>query len=146
MFEHVGYKNYETYMQVVHRVLRENGLFLLRCIGSNHSVGRADPWIDKYIFPNGMNPSIAQIGKAVERKFIMEEWRNMGLFYDRTIMEWIKRFKSAWPILKGDYDDRFYRMWMYYLSCSAASFRAKTNNLWEIVFSKQEDLAPYAAL
>jgi len=146
MFEHVGYKNYGTYMQVVHRVLKDKGLFLLRCIGSNHSVARADPWINKYIFPNGMNPSITQIGKAIEKKFIMEEWRNMGLFYDRTIMEWMKRFKSAWPKLRANYDDRFYKMWIYYLACSAASFRAKTNNLWEIVFSKHGDLSPYPLL
>ncbi len=145
MFEHVGYKNYETFMEVVHRALRNNGLFLLRCIGGNHSVFAADAWINKYIFPNGMNPSIAQIGKAVEHKFIMEEWQNTGPFYDLTIMEWLKRFKDAWPILKAKYDDRFYRMWVYYLSCSAASFRAKTNNLWQIVFSKQSDLIHYSS-
>jgi cyclopropane-fatty-acyl-phospholipid synthase len=139
MFEHVGYKNYNTYMKVVHNALNKNGLFLLHCIGSNQTVTKADPWINKYIFPNGMIPSVAQIGKSIENKFILEDWQNIGPFYDRTLIEWLNRFKNTWPTLKKKYDDRFYKMWVYYLSCCAASFRAKKNDLWQIVFSKTED-------
>lgn len=146
MFEHVGYKNYETYMKVVHQVLKDDGLFLLHCIGSNETVTASDPWINKYIFPNGMIPSVAQIGKAIENKFILEDWQNIGLFYDRTLMEWLNRFKTTWPELKGKYDERFYKMWVYYLSCCAASFRAKRNDLWQIVFSKSEDHVLYESV
>jgi cyclopropane-fatty-acyl-phospholipid synthase len=146
MFEHVGYKNYETYMKIVHGVLKKDGLFLLHCIGSNQTVTTADPWINKYIFPNGMIPSVAQIGKAIENKFILEDWQNIGPFYDRTLIEWLNRFKNAWPSIRKKYDERFYKMWVYYLSCCAASFRAKRNDLWQIVFSRVEDNVLYKSV
>jgi len=146
MFEHVGYKNYDTYMQVVKRALKEKGLFLLHCIGGNSSVTATDPWINKYIFPNGMMPSIAQIGRSAEQKFILEDWQNFGVFYDRTLMEWLKRFKNAWNALKDRYDDRFYRMWTYYLCASAASFRAKKTSLWQLVFSQPSNLDYYQSI
>jgi cyclopropane-fatty-acyl-phospholipid synthase len=146
MFEHVGHKNYETYMKVVHQTLKKNGLFLLHCIGSNKTVTAADPWINKYIFPNGMIPSVSQIGKAIENKFILEDWQNIGPYYDRTLIEWLNRFKGTWPKLRNKYDDRFYKMWVYYLSCCAASFRAKKNDLWQIVFSKEEDNVFYKSI
>lgn len=146
MFEHVGYKNYKTYMNVVHRVLEKDGLFLLHCIGGNKTETKTDPWINKYIFPNGMIPSVAQIGKAIEKKFILEDWHNIGPFYDRTLIEWLKRFKNTWPKFSNNYDDRFYKMWIYYLSCCAATFRAKKNDLWQIVFSKAEDNVFYKSV
>lgn len=143
MVEHVGYKNYPLYMQAVHRVLKNNGLFLLHGIGSNISVKHTDPWINRYIFPNGMIPSMHQITGAAEGRFVMEDWHNFGAYYDQTLMEWRKRFKQAWPSLRAKYGDNFYRMWDYYLCCSAASFRAKKNQLWQIVFSKLGNPCPY---
>ncbi|GAB2981419.1 cyclopropane fatty acyl phospholipid synthase [Mucilaginibacter puniceus] len=136
MIEHVGYKNYTIYMQTVNRVLKDDGLFLLHGIGSDISVNRTDPWINKYIFPNGMMPSIRQIAGAAEGLFVQEDWHSFGTYYDKTLMEWRKQFKQSWPALKTKYGDTFYRMWDYYLCCSAASFRAKKNQLWQIVFSK----------
>ena len=82
MFEHVGYKNYKKYMEVVHRCLKEEGLFLLHTIGRNHSRSVTDPWINKYIFPNGMTPSVQQIGVAAEGLFVVEDWHNFGQDYD----------------------------------------------------------------
>lgn len=146
MFEHVGYKNYQGYMDTVQRILKKDGLFLLHCIGGNRSAIVADPWIDKYIFPNGMIPSIYQIDQATQGKFILEDWHNIGLHYDRTLMEWLKRFKDSWPQLKDKYDQRFYNMWVYYLSCSAASFRAKSNNVWQIVFSQPTSRIAYKSV
>ena len=93
-----------------------------------------------------MIPSVAQIGKAIENKFILEDWHNIGPFYDRTLIEWLKRFKNTWPKLSNKYDDRFYKMWIYYLSCCAATFRAKKNDLWQIVFSKAEDNVLYKSV
>lgn len=136
MFEHVGYKNYRTYMRMAHQHLKDSGLFLLHTIGSNESVFTCDPWFDKYIFPHGMLPSVAQLGKAIERLFIMEDWHNFGADYDTTLMQWFTNFDIAWPQLKAKYDDRFYRMWKYYLLSVAGDFRVRDNQLWQIVLSK----------
>jgi len=137
MFEHVGYKNYSEFMKVVHRVLKDDGLFLLHTIGGNTSITKGDPWIDKYIFANGMLPSISQIGSAIEKKFVMEDWHNFSTHYDQTLMEWFKNFDAAWPALKENYDERFYRMWKYYLLICAATFRSRQSQLWQIVLSKE---------
>lgn len=135
MFEHVGHLNYHHYMQIVKKLLNPNGLFLLHTIGSNISVTKADEWINKYIFPNGMLPSIVQIAKASEGLFIMEDWHNFGAYYDKTLMAWDENFKKNWGKLKDNYDERFYRMWNYYLLQCAGVFRAREMQLWQIVFS-----------
>jgi len=136
MFEHVGYKNYKTYMRVAARCLKDDGLFLLHTIGSNASSKNTDPWIEKYIFPNSMLPSLAQIASAVENLFVIEDVHNFSTDYDKTLMEWFKNFDLHWDELKDGYDDRFYRMWKFYLLCSAGSFRSRRNQLWQIVLSK----------
>lgn len=135
MFEHVGYKNYRIYMEVARRCLKDDGLFLLHTIGGNRSVKTTEPWIAKYIFPNSMLPSVAQIGASVEGLFVMEDWHNMSAHYDPTLMAWFANFDRAWPSLKSKYNDRFYRMWKYYLLSCAGSFRARSNQLWQIVLS-----------
>ncbi|MBI4633351.1 MAG: cyclopropane fatty acyl phospholipid synthase [Deltaproteobacteria bacterium] len=136
MFEHVGVKNYRTFMQVVHRVLKENGVFLLQTIGGNLSRIKTDPWVAKYIFPNGMLPSISQIGRAAEELLVMEDWHNLGPHYDKTLLAWHENFQQAWPRLKDRYSERFKRMWEYYLLCFAGSFRARYIQLWQIVFTR----------
>jgi len=136
MFEHVGQKNYKTFMETVHRCLKDNGVFLLQTIGGNESLVQCDPWINKYIFPNGMLPSIAQIGKAIEGLFVMEDLHNLGPHYEKTLMAWHKNFQKAWTKLKSRYDDRFKRMWEYYLLSCAGAFRARCNQLWQIVLTK----------
>ncbi|MCP8882958.1 cyclopropane fatty acyl phospholipid synthase [Devosia sp. XJ19-1] len=135
MFEHVGYKNYRAYFEKVRSLLEPGGLFLLHSIGGNHSTTHGDPWAEKYIFPNGMLPSIAQIGQDTEGVFVMEDWHNFGADYDRTLMAWRDNFDAAWPELSSRYDERFARMWRYYLSVFAALFRARQINLWQIVLS-----------
>jgi cyclopropane-fatty-acyl-phospholipid synthase len=136
MFEHVGRKNYKTFMRIVRRSLRENGVFLLQTIGGNRSRAKCDPWMTKYIFPNGMLPSVRQIGKAAEGGLVMEDWHNMGPHYDKTLMAWYENFRRAWPILKSKHDERFKRMWEYYLLSCAGAFRARYMHLWQIVFTK----------
>ncbi|WIY52881.1 cyclopropane fatty acyl phospholipid synthase [Devosia sp. YIM 151766] len=137
MFEHVGYKNYRFYLEKVRRLLKPEGLFLLHSIGGNHSSTHGDPWAEKYIFPNGMLPSIAQIGAAMEGLFVMEDWHNFGADYDRTLLAWRDNFDAAWPTLSTQYDERFRRMWRFYLSVFAALFRARQINLWQIVLSPE---------
>jgi cyclopropane-fatty-acyl-phospholipid synthase len=147
MFEHVGYKNYRAYFEKAASLLKPDGLFLLHTIGGNISTAHGDPWSEKYIFPNGMLPSIAQIGKAVEGLFVMEDWHNFGADYDRTLMAWRDRFDAAWPELVGDkYDERFRRMWRYYLSVFAALFRARNTSLWQIVLSPHGVPGGYASI
>jgi cyclopropane-fatty-acyl-phospholipid synthase len=137
MFEHVGYKNYREFMELVHRCLKDNGLFLLHTIGGNASVTSGDLWITKYIFPNSMLPSLQQISAASEGLFIMEDWHNFGNEYDRTLMNWYERFNKNWHQLKATYGERFYRMWKYYLLSCAGLFRARKAQLWQVVFSKR---------
>lgn len=136
MFEHVGYKNYRTYMNIMRGLLSNDGLFLLHTIGSNKSLYTTDPWTNKYIFPNSMLPSISQIGESIEKLFVMEDWHNFGIYYDQTLMAWYENFYHSWDELKAEYDERFYRMWKYYLLSCAGSFRARKNQVWQIVLSK----------
>ncbi len=136
MFEHVGRKNYREFMKVVHRCLKNGGAFLLHTIGGNISKVGCDAWVTRYIFPNGMLPSIAQIGKAAEGLFVIEDWHNLGPHYDKTLMAWHDRFQKAWPELKEIYDTRFKRMWEYYLLSSAGAFRARNIQVWQIVMTK----------
>ncbi len=137
MFEHVGYKNYKTFMKVVNRSLKNDGLFLLHTIGSNISTASAGAWTQKYIFPNGMLPSIKQIGSSMEGIFIMENWDNIGINYYKTLMHWYDNFTKNWNKISDVYDDRFYRMWTFYLLSSAGGFKARENQVWQILVSKQ---------
>ncbi|KAA0206577.1 cyclopropane fatty acyl phospholipid synthase [Candidatus Uhrbacteria bacterium] len=146
MFEHVGYKNYHEYFRVVRRCLKPDGLFLLHTIGGNVSARNTDPWIDRYIFPNSMIPSAAQISRAAEGAFVMEDWHNFGADYDRTLMAWHQNVESHWPELSVRYDERFHRMWRYYLLSCAGSFRARVNQLWQVVFSPKGIPGGYRAV
>lgn len=137
MLEHVGHQNYKTFFKVIDKSLVDDGIALIHTIGSNRSVTTTSAWIDKYIFPNGMIPSIEQIGKSVEQLFIMEDWHNFGQYYDTTLMAWYNNFSNNWDQLSDQYDERFFRMWKYYLLSNAASFRARYNQLWQIVLTKK---------
>jgi cyclopropane-fatty-acyl-phospholipid synthase len=136
MIEHVGYKNYRNYFSIVSKYLSANGVFVLQTIGSNYPVRNTDPWIHKYIFPNSMIPSISQLSEAFQGKMVMEDWQNFSVDYDKTLLAWYKNINRNWEKLKERYPQRFYRMWTYYLLMSAGSFRARKNQLWQIVLSK----------
>jgi len=135
MFEHVGRKNYRAYLKVVRDCLAVDGLFLLHTIGANESTTTGNPWVEKYIFPNSMVPSAQQITAAAEPFFILEDWHCFGPDYDRTLMAWWRNFEAHWPTLEANYGARFYRMWRYYLLSFAGAFRARHNQLWQVVFS-----------
>jgi cyclopropane-fatty-acyl-phospholipid synthase len=146
MIEHVGYKNYRIYMEVVRRCLDADGLFLLHTIGGNKSVKSVDPWINKYIFPNGMLPSIQQLSRSVEGLFVVEDWHNFSADYDKTLMAWYANLEKNWDNLKSKYDERFYRMWKYYLLSCAGSFRVRSNQLWQIILSPKGVSGGYKSL
>jgi len=146
VMEHVGYRNYREYMEVTAKCLKDDGLSLIHTIGGGHDAKTTDPWIDKYIFPNGVVPSASQLSKSWQGLFVLEDWHNFGLYYDPTLMAWLKNFEESWDTIKADYDETFYRMWRYYLCASAATFRARYNQLWHIVLTKRQNLSIYQSV
>lgn len=146
MFEHVGCKNYKEFLQISSSCLKDDGLFLLHTIGNDFSNCVGDPWLDKYIFPNGVLPSIAQIGTAIENLFVMEDWHNFGADYDKTLMVWYNNFNKNWDKIKSNHNEKFYRMWKYYLLSCAGLFRARKAQLWQIILSKNGVPGGYVSL
>ncbi|MGD2135826.1 MAG: cyclopropane fatty acyl phospholipid synthase [Gemmatimonadales bacterium] len=145
MFEHVGYKNYGTFMQLVRDHLVDEGLFLLHTIGGDRSVTTSNPWTTRYIFPNSMLPSARQLSAALEGKFVIEDWHNFGADYDETLMHWYRNFERQWPTLSDRYDERFHRMWRYFLLSSAGGFRARRTHVWQLVLSPRGVPSGYRA-
>lgn len=149
MWEHIGFKNYRTAMEVVKKCLKEDGLFLLHTIGSLKSVTITEPWTQKYLFPNACLPSLPQLTESAEGLFVIEDVHNFGADYDKTLMAWYRNFEAAWPVLKHTkemYDEKFYRMWSYYLKTYAGSFRSRGTELWQIVLSPKGVMGGYEAI
>jgi cyclopropane-fatty-acyl-phospholipid synthase len=147
MIEHVGYKNYRTFFEIANRCLSDDGLFLLHTIGNIKSEKAIDLWTDKYIFPNGTLPSVAQLGKAIENLFVMEDWHSFGTDYDKTLMAWYNNFVKNWDKIKNKYSERFFRMWKYFLLSGAGSFRSRRRmQLWQLVLSKKGILGGYQSV
>ncbi len=138
MFEHVGCRHHRTYMERASRCLSDDGLFLLHTIGCDVSQPCLDPWFAKYIFPNSSIPSVRQISSAAEGLFVTESVQNIGMHYDATLMSWFGNFDRNWDELRPRYDERFYRMWKYYLLSSAGAFRSRNLHVWQFVYSKRE--------
>ncbi len=136
IMEHVGCKNYRTYMKTASSRLTDKGLAFIHTIGNNISTRAGNAWTTKYIFPNSMLPSIAQLGRAMEGIFVMEDWHNFGPDYDKTLMAWYANFEKSWPRFKDQYGERFRRMWHFYLLSSAGAFRSRSIQLWQIVMTK----------
>ena len=146
MFEHVGPKNYRAYFDAAHRLLAEDGLFLLHTIGIDQPSTHTDPWIEKHIFPGGKLPAASELALAAQRRFVVEDWHNFGPDYDRTLMHWHARFEAAWPELQARYGERFRRMWRYYLLSCAGFFRSRQGQLWQLVLSRRERRETYRSL
>lgn len=135
MIEHVGPSNYAEYFDCAQRFLKSDGLFLLHTIGTKVSTDKTDPWIDKYIFPNGVCPSMVQLAQGMEGKFNMEDVHNIGEDYDKTLCAWCVNFEEHWSEIADTYGERFHRMWRYYLLCCAGAFRCRDINVWQFVLS-----------
>jgi cyclopropane-fatty-acyl-phospholipid synthase len=142
LMEHVGPKNYRGYMELVDRCLAPGGIAFVHTIAGNRARAHIDPWFDKYIFPNSALPSLAQLVTAMEGIFIAEDVHNIGEDYDPTLMAWFQRFDRAWPGLRARYGEKFYRMWKFYLLASAGSFRARAQQLFQIVMTRRGTRAP----
>lgn len=146
MFEHVGPRNYRVYMQTVKKLLKSDGLFLLHTIGNNRIVYVAQPWVERYIFPNFYIPAPAHIGKSINGLFVLEDWHNFGADYEKTLLAWFENFDKAWPDLKEKYDEHFYRMWKFYLLSCAGASRSRYSGLWQIVLSPQGVVGGYQSV
>jgi cyclopropane-fatty-acyl-phospholipid synthase len=138
LMEHVGPRNYRRFFDLVSARLAPGGLALVHTIGGNLSMTTTDRWIDRYIFPGGVIPSEQQVAAAKEGLFVLEDWHNFGPDYDRTLLAWDANFRAAWPALRTEpqLDERFYRMWRYYLNSCAGAFRARELHLWQLVLSR----------
>jgi cyclopropane-fatty-acyl-phospholipid synthase len=136
MLEHVGAKNYKHYMETVFRCLEKDGIFLCQSIAGNWASRYPDPWFTRYIFPNSMLPSPAQVIKASEKLFVLEDAQNFGADYEKTLLAWEENFERSWDRFKGRYGERFYRMWRFYLLSCAGAFRARKLQLFQFLFSK----------
>ncbi len=145
MFEHVGHKNYDTYMKTARRLLKPDGLFLLHSIGVDVSAGD-EPWIRTHIFPNSALPSQPAVTDALSPHFVLEDWHNFGASYDKTLLAWHRNFEAAWPRFRDRYGDTFERMWHYYLLSCAGSFRARAIQLWQLVLSPEGVVGGYESV
>lgn len=134
MLEHVGRQYYPTFMIKMRSCLKEDGIFLLHTIGSNHSQF-SNPWLVKYIFPGGYIPSLKQIGEALERRFVVEDLHNIGPHYYQTLRAWYDNFEMNWKHLQARYDERFFRIWKYYLLATAPGFKARYGQVWQFILS-----------
>jgi len=135
--EHIGRKNYRDFMKLANRCLKPGGLFLLHTIGWGSSQKTSSrSWLDKYIFPGGEIPSVKQLAEAADHLLVMEDWHNFGADYALTLMAWYNNFTKNWDKLKKDYDERFYRMWTFYLLMCAGVFRSRKGQLFQVVLSK----------
>lgn len=144
MFEHVGVRNYRGFFERMRRCLGPDGLFLLHSIGGERSTDHTDPWIGRYVFPNSMLPSAAQLARALEGLFVIEDWQNFGADYDRTLQAWRANVERAWSRLER-YDERFRRLWRFYLASSMALFRSRRGQLWQLVLSPRGVPGGYVA-
>jgi cyclopropane-fatty-acyl-phospholipid synthase len=141
MIEHVGYKNYASIMRVVHELMDDDGLFLLHTIGNSADTAIVDRWFEKYIFRNSMAPSMSQLSKAIQDLFVVHDWENYGHYYSKTLNAWQANFEKNWHAIKAlktrhPFDEKFRRMWNYYLVSSKAAFDVEDLLLWQIVMSK----------
>lgn len=136
MMEHVGWKNHRTFMEVVHRSLRPDGIAVIHTIGANESQRHGIPFFEKYVFPNAASPSLGQVGKALENLFVVEDVHNIGPDYRPTLLAWWKNFEAGYPTLdQTKYDQRFYRMWRFYLLAAAGAVAARESQLWHFVLT-----------
>lgn len=135
MFEHVGHKNYRAYFEKARSVIKDDGLFMMHTIGSQWSTETIEPWLEKYIFPGGVIPSMAQIGTAIDGLFSVIDVHNIGPHYDRTLVAWYENFDRNWKKDRNPEEERFYRLWKYYLLCCAGGFRSKVLQVWQFVLS-----------
>ena len=126
-------------MEVLKCSMTPEAISVLHTIGTNHSMPTANPWYDRYIFPNGIIPSAVDLTRAMDRLVLMNDWHAFGTNYDLTLLAWNENFQKSWSKLQeinpALYTTRFKRMWEFYLLSIAAGFRTRTIDLWQLVIT-----------
>jgi cyclopropane-fatty-acyl-phospholipid synthase len=124
MFEHVGKKFYNTFFKSMNKLLKDDGVFLLHTIGVVDKPTPPNKFINKYIFPGGVCPSFSQIIEPIEKTgLIVADTETLIRHYDKTLENWLKRFLDKKNLIKDLFDERFVKMWEFYLASCAAAFR-----------------------
>jgi len=143
MFEHVGVTYYPSFFAKVRELLKEDGVALLHTIGRSNGPGQTDPWIRKYIFPGGYSPALSEIVRVTEKmNLVATDIEILRLHYATTLQRWRHRFMTNRSAIAALYDERFCRMWEYYLAASEMSFRHLQNVVYQIQLSKRQDAVP----
>ncbi|XP_037049234.1 cyclopropane-fatty-acyl-phospholipid synthase-like [Bradysia coprophila] len=138
-FEHVGRRNYQSFFELTHRCLTDDGIFLLQTSGNDNDISPPiEGFIHKYIFPNGILPNHKDIPKAIDNLFCLEDWHNFGAYYDKTLMAWHDNFVKNWHTISHMFEnpDSTYRMWIFFFLMCAGVFRARLFQVWQIVLTK----------
>lgn len=143
MFEHVGVNHFDDYFGQIASLLDDRGIALLHTIGRTDGPGITNPWIQKYIFPGGYIPALSEIVQAIERSgLIITDLEVLRLHYAKTLHHWRERFMANWDKAAALYDERFCRMWEFYLAASEASFRYMDSVVFQIQLAKRQDAVP----
>lgn len=143
MFEHVGAPHFREYFRHVRARLTDDGVALIHTIGRAHPPGHTSSWVQKYIFPGGYCPSLSEMSAAVEKEDLyptdIEVWR---LHYAETLRHWTHRFEAREAEAKALYDERFCRMWRYYLKAAELTFRYNRQCVFQFQMARRQDAVP----
>ena len=143
MFEHVGVAGFDEYFAKARRLLKDDGVMVLHAIGRSDGPGATNPWIQKYIFPGGYIPSLSEVMAAIERSGLyVTDTEILRLHYADTLKAWRERFLAHRDEAKALYDERFCRMWEFYLAGSEVSFRVYGHMVFQIQLAKRQDVVP----
>ncbi|MGH6994005.1 MAG: class I SAM-dependent methyltransferase, partial [Caulobacteraceae bacterium] len=143
MFEHVGRPNYQTYFDGVARLLKDDGLALIHAIGRKEGPSATDAFTAKYIFPGGYIPALSEVIPCVERAGLMiTDIEILRLHYAETLRAWSERFAANRAAIAKLYDERFCRMWEYYLAGAEMGFRFGGHMVWQLQLAKRHGVVP----
>ena len=143
MFEHVGVNHYDAYFRQVAYLLKDDGVALIHSIGRSDGPGATNPWIRRYIFPGGYSPALSEVLPAIERAgLIVTDVEILRLHYAETLKRWRERFNENRARIRALYDERFCRMWEFYLASSEATFRWGGHMVFQIQLAKSIDAVP----
>jgi cyclopropane-fatty-acyl-phospholipid synthase len=142
MMEHVGPKNHGDLIRVIDRSLTGDGVALIHTIVNNRSLRHGTPFVEKYIFPHAVAPSLAQLGLAIEGLLTTEDLHNLATDYDPTLMAWWANFDRTYFEIAARYDRRFYQMWKFYLLAAAGAARSRDAQLFQLVLTKHGRVHP----
>ena len=137
MFEHVGKKFYNVFFKSINKLLKNDGLFLLHTIGVVDKPSPPNKFINKYIFPGGVCPSLSQIVKPIEKTgLIVADTETLIRHYDKTLLSWLNRFMAKKDLVKDMFDEKFVKMWSFYLASCAAAFRYRDLAVFQLQIVK----------